>query len=145
MKAEHIRNMFWVCQYSTAFCKTPKYNKMVSEMKYFFGDVTRIWINWETWRHNRICNCSSSRWGPDRPKFKNGFQLLFESIFKSRNTHDVIFTVISSMLKVFQLGLGCLSRNLRAVTLQRGTKLSDAVIIIMSWAMKKKTSLSNSL
>jgi len=42
------------------------------------------------------------------------------------------------MLKVFQLGLGCLRRNLSAVTLQRGTKLSDAVMIMMSCSKKRQ-------
>ncbi len=41
-------------------------------------------------------------------------------------------TTISSILKVFQLGLGCLSRNLIAVMSCRGTRLSDEEMTIKS-------------
>ena len=56
-----------------------------------------------------------------------------------------MLTVISSMLKVFQFGLGCRMRNLRAVTLHSGTRLSEAVITIMSWELQKITKLSQKL
>ena len=46
-------------------------------------------------------------------------------------------TVISSTLKVFQFGLGWRSRNLSAVTLQSGTRLSEAEITMMSWDLGK--------
>jgi hypothetical protein len=56
-----------------------------------------------------------------------------------------MLTVISSMLKVFQFGLGCRMRNLRAVTLHSGTKLSEAVITMMSCDLQTKTELSKTL
>lgn len=49
------------------------------------------------------------------------------------NPESGYFTAISSMLNFFQLGLGCLRMNLKAVTSCNDTKLSEADTITRSW------------